>query len=126
MTTALLKGTTTGNHVYGIQAGQPVEILVINVNAPITTYIATPALVEAHTPPLAKMTADIADSEELAHRIKAFVEPLISNADGAGGDKNGGEQSHLPHSAGQSVLQGWHFRTVATLSGVSFLANLVM
>ena len=57
--------------------GQKVEILLVNVNEAITTYIATPDIVAYFTEPLADMTVHIAENEELANRIKLFVEPAL-------------------------------------------------
>mmetsp|Transcript_21737 Transcript_21737/g.43516 ORF Transcript_21737/g.43516 Transcript_21737/m.43516 type:complete len:505 (+) Transcript_21737:388-1902(+) len=77
MTTALLRGITIDNPTFGIKAGQQVEILLVNLNEPITTYIATPAIVDYFTEPLADMTVHIAENKELANRIKLFVEPAL-------------------------------------------------
>lgn len=82
MTTALLKGTTIDNPVFGIKVGQKVDILLVNVNEPITTYVATPDIVDYFTQPLADMTIHIADNEELANRIKLFVEPALVHENG--------------------------------------------
>ena len=49
----------------------------MNVNEAITTYIATPDIVAYFTEPLADMTVHIAENEELANRIKLFVEPAL-------------------------------------------------
>ncbi len=104
MTTALLKGTTVDNPVYGTRAGQPVKILIVNINEPITTYIATPALAAHFTAPLADMATNIANSGELSRRIKAFVEPLSSD-DNGDSDGNGdiGEPSSSSN-AGRCVF----------------------
>lgn len=85
MTTAILKGTTLQNSILGIEAGQNVEILLINTNVPITTYILTPDVVQQYTEPLASMTTHIADNEELASRIKAFVGQIKDGAPSSGG-----------------------------------------
>jgi len=77
MTTALLKGTTIDSPIFDIKAGQKVKILLVNLNEPITTYIATPDIVNYFTEPLADMTVHIAENEELANRIKLFVEPAL-------------------------------------------------
>ncbi|CAB9522678.1 expressed unknown protein [Seminavis robusta] len=72
MTTAVLQVTTTDNPAFGIQAGQAVEILLINLNAPITTFIVGKTIVEQMITPVADMVHDIAANEELLARIKAF------------------------------------------------------
>ena len=83
MTTAILKGTTIDSPIFNIKAGLAVEILLINLNDPITTYVITPDLIDMYTKPLANMTVSIAENEELASRIKLFVEPaLIKSGDG--------------------------------------------
>mmetsp|Transcript_30398 Transcript_30398/g.64340 ORF Transcript_30398/g.64340 Transcript_30398/m.64340 type:complete len:656 (+) Transcript_30398:96-2063(+) len=140
MTTAILKGTTIDIPIFGIMAGQQVEILLIILNEPITTYIATPDSVELYTEPLADMTKHIAENEELASRIKAFVEPLFDDNDGTESpadndgvesppaespDNNDGVKSPPPTS-GQSTLQVRQFPTVAALSGLFLLSNVVM
>ena len=118
MTTAILKGTSIDNPIFGIRAGQQVEILLVILNEPITTYIVTPDLVQLYTDPLASMTKNIADNEELASRIKAFVEPLSE-------DDGDGTEPSSPN-AGHSVLQGGQFPAVAALSSVLFLVNFFM
>ncbi|CAB9501540.1 expressed unknown protein [Seminavis robusta] len=72
MSTAILKGTTLDNAAFGVKAGQSVEILVINTNTPITTFIAGATIIEMQTEPLATMVQDIASSQELVARIKDF------------------------------------------------------
>ena len=81
MTTAILKGTTIDSPIFNIKAGFPVEILLINLNDPITTYVITPDLIDMYSKPLANMTVSIAENEELASRIKLFVEPALINDD---------------------------------------------
>ena len=73
MTTALLEGTTVDNPVFGVRAGQKVEILLMNLNTPITTYIVGKQIIEATTEPLAKMTSSVATNEVLLERVIDFV-----------------------------------------------------
>lgn len=73
MTTAVLTGTTIDNPSFGVRAGQQVEILLINLNEPITTYVVTPTIIRHFTEPLANMTKRIAENEELRRRVEAFV-----------------------------------------------------
>jgi len=82
MTTAILKGTTIDSPIFNIKSGLAVEILLINLNDPITTYVITPDLIDMYTMPLANMTVSIAENEELASRIKLFVEPALIDDDG--------------------------------------------
>ena len=77
MTTAILNGTTIDNPSFGVKAGQHVEILLINVNEPITTYVVTPTIIRQFTEPLANMTKSIAENEELRRRVEAFVGPPL-------------------------------------------------
>jgi len=72
-TTAILRGTTVDNPAFGIVAGQSVEILLLNANANITTYVMGAVVIEELTQPLADMAKHIAASEELVNRVKEFV-----------------------------------------------------
>ena len=143
MTTAILKGTTIDNPNFGIRAGQQVEILLINLNEPITTYIVTPDLAQFFTEPLASMTKHIADNEELAKRVKEFAEPLSDDNDGVSGDNetlsddndgvsgdnetlsdnNGGEGAGASSPSGHSNLHRGAFPAVA-LSSLLVMVNL--
>lgn len=73
MTTALLRGTTVNNPAYNVRAGQKVEMLLLNANANITTYVIGKTAIEAYTQPLADMASHIAGSAELLERVKEFV-----------------------------------------------------
>jgi hypothetical protein len=72
MTTAILTATTTANGAFGILAGQSVEVLLINLNENITTYVVGAAAVERFTVPLANMTRNIASNENLVSRVQDF------------------------------------------------------
>jgi hypothetical protein len=102
MTTCMITATTIKNKVYGVNAGQKVQIFLINLNEPITTYIATPDLIQFYTEPLATMTKNIAKNEELARRIQAFVEDNLS-------------QDLSQTSSGQSIFFGWYVQAVACM-----------
>ena len=73
LTTALLTGTTVNNSAFGVVEGQTVNILLLNTNAPITTYVVGLSQIEALSEPLAEMAAEIAGSEELVRRVRDFV-----------------------------------------------------
>jgi hypothetical protein len=73
MTTALLQGTTIDNPSYNVRAGQRVEMLLLNANANITTYVIGRTAIETYTQPLADMASNIAASDELLERVKEFV-----------------------------------------------------
>ena len=123
MTTAILKATTIDSPIFGIEAGQQVDILLVNLNEPITTYIATPNIVALVTEPLASMTRNIAENEELAKRVKAFVEPLFLH----NGDENVDDTSTPTPSSGQSASWGKQalaFFATALSCGISFLTDL--
>lgn len=74
MTTALLQGTTIDNPAYHVRAGQRVELLLLNANANITTYVIGKTNIETYSQPLADMASHIAGSEELLERVKEFEE----------------------------------------------------
>ena len=73
MTTALLQGTTIDNPAYNVRAGQRVEMLLLNLNANITTYVVGKTQIEEYTQPLADMASHIAGSEDLVVRVREFV-----------------------------------------------------
>ncbi|CAB9520255.1 expressed unknown protein [Seminavis robusta] len=72
MTTQLLTGTTIDNPAFGIRAGQNVQILVLNLNEPITTFIAGQTIINNTMEPLAEMARHIAANEELLRRVQVF------------------------------------------------------
>lgn len=116
MTTAILKGTTINSPIFNIKAGQSVEILLINLNEPITTFLVTPDISELYTEPLADMTVHIAENEELANRIKLFVEPALIH------DEFDADDVSTPSpSSGHPILTGVQFSTVAALYLYFFL-----
>lgn len=104
MTTAILKGTTIDNPNFQIQAGQKVEILLINLNEPITTFVVTPDIVDYFTEPLADMVVHIAENEELANRIKAFVEPVLVHDNDTSNPTPSSGQSSLNWKLGHYIL----------------------
>ena len=113
MTTILLKGTTIDNPVFGIKAGQEVEILAVNLNEDIITFIATPGLSELYTEPLADMTVHIAENEELANRIRAFVESDL--------DEDTASPTDSPLPAGSSTVYGSASNVWASLLTIALL-----
>ena len=116
MTTAILKGTTIDSPIFNIKVGLSVEILLINLNDPITTYIITPDLIDMYTKPLANMTVSIAENKELANRIKLFVEPALIDDDSGDMDidEASGNGDNPPLSGQQSTQH--KLLTVATLT----------
>jgi hypothetical protein len=73
MTTALLVGTTIDNPAYGVAAGQRVEMLLLNLNTNITTYVIGSSQILDLTQPLADMASRVAGNEELRRRVTDFV-----------------------------------------------------
>ena len=73
MTTALLTGTTVDNTAFAISAGQTVEILLLNVNSNITTFVIGKQAIVDFTEPLANMTRNIAANQQLVQRVRDFV-----------------------------------------------------
>ena len=73
MTTALLEGTTVDNPAYGVVAGQRVEMLLLNLNGNITTFVVGSSQVSELTQPLADMASHVAGNEELLRRVVDFV-----------------------------------------------------
>ena len=80
MTTANFRATTIENPAFGVLAGQVVDILLLNLNEEITTYVVGKSIVDQWTQPLADMTKNIAFNEVLLERVLGFVE--------AGSDEN--------------------------------------
>lgn len=73
MTTALLKGTTIDNTAFSVVAGQSVEVLLINVNAPIPTLIVSPTMINEVKGPMGDMAVEIATNPELLSRVESFL-----------------------------------------------------
>ncbi|KAL9188219.1 hypothetical protein ACHAXT_006597 [Thalassiosira profunda] len=73
ITTALLRGTTVDNPSFGVTLGLSVEMLLINLNEEITTFVIGEEAIENYTEPLAEMTSHIATNEVLIQRVRDFV-----------------------------------------------------
>lgn len=73
MTTALLEGTTIDNPAYGVVSGQRVEMLLLNLNTNITTFVVGSTQIATLTQPLADMASEVAGNEELLRRVTEFV-----------------------------------------------------
>ena len=74
MTTAILTGTTIDNPSFGVSAGQSINILLLNLNADITTYVIGKTIIDELTQPLADMTTHVAFNEQLLKRVRDFVD----------------------------------------------------
>lgn len=72
VTTALLNGTTLNNPMYGVQAGQKVEILLISINSNVPTIIVGPTIIALNAEKVANLALSIASSEVLLDRIQQF------------------------------------------------------
>ena len=64
--------TTIDNPAFGINEGQSIEILLLNLNTPITTFIVGASIINKTMEPLAEMTQHIAANQELLKRVKKF------------------------------------------------------
>ena len=99
-TTAILSGTTIENPSFSVQAGQAVEILLININTPIPTLIASPLFIETLKGPMGDMVIDIATNPELLARVNAFSDlgggEDIEDEDGGKGIDETGIQTTSP------------------------------
>ena len=73
LTTAILQGTTIDNPSFAVSAGLSVEMLLINLNEPITTFVVGRQIIEDYTPWLANMTSHIATNEVLIQRVRDFM-----------------------------------------------------
>lgn len=71
-TTAQINVTTVDNPAFGIKAGQEVQLLWINLNSPVTTFIVGKTIIEETTEPVGQMVYDIASNEELTRQVKDF------------------------------------------------------
>jgi len=69
-----LKGTTIDNPVYGVKAGQKVEILMFRLNSIVPTAIFLTQDVKKYTVPLAEMTQKIATSDAVLAVVNSFLE----------------------------------------------------
>ena len=74
MTTVVMSLTTLDNQVYGIQEGLPVELMLINLNEDLTTFVAGPSIIANATAPHAEMVRKIAANEVLVQRVREFYE----------------------------------------------------
>ena len=74
MTTVFMSLTTIDNQVYGIQEGLSVELLLINLNEDLTTFVAGPSIIANATVPHAEMVRKIAANEVLVQRVRDFYE----------------------------------------------------
>mmetsp|Transcript_18470 Transcript_18470/g.39991 ORF Transcript_18470/g.39991 Transcript_18470/m.39991 type:complete len:752 (+) Transcript_18470:440-2695(+) len=72
MTTIKLQGTTLDNPAFGLRAGQRVDVLILVLNDPITTFVVGPSVINQTMTPLAEMTRHIASNAELLRRVQAF------------------------------------------------------
>jgi len=71
---ATFNGTTINNSVYGVKAGQKVEILMFRVNSIVPTAIFLTQEVKKYTVILAELTRNIATNEGLLNEIRTFLE----------------------------------------------------
>ena len=74
LTTAIYSLTTIDNEAFGVQAGQSVELLLLQINSGIPTNLLFLSAVEQWSEPLGEMAQTIADSVELRSRIQALLD----------------------------------------------------
>jgi hypothetical protein len=74
LTTAVYYATTIDNAAFGTKAGQQVQILLLQINSAIPSFIFGPEDILLYTAPLADMAQEIAGSTELQNRILEFLE----------------------------------------------------
>lgn len=106
MTTALLKGTTVNNPSLGIMEGQSVEILMINLNEPISTLVVGSSAIGELTIPLAKMTKGIASNQDLVARVRNFIPPMVLAEQGTSPSR-GNDESIVATSGSLTFLGGY-------------------
>ena len=73
MTTIRFSVTTVANPALGVLAGQPVEILFLNLNAMMTTMVIGETAVRENTKGLVEMVNHIAFNKVLLERVSGFV-----------------------------------------------------
>lgn len=72
MTTIRMDLTTIDNRPFGVQGGLAVELLMINLNEDITTFVGGPSIIANTTDAHAEMTYKIATNEVLVQRVRDF------------------------------------------------------
>ena len=73
ITTSTYEVTTIENAAFGVQAGQSVEILLLQINSEIPVNFLFSNLLAANRGALAELSRTIAESDELVNRITAFL-----------------------------------------------------
>lgn len=73
LTSAVYTATTIDNPAFGVKAGQRVEILLLQINSVLPTFILLKSQIQELTPRFVDLVDDIASSTELVSRIQAFL-----------------------------------------------------
>lgn len=73
MTYALINATTLDNPVFGVKAGQHVELLLLQINSPIPTTVIGRNTTQEYMAPLADMARDIASNTQLISIVRDFT-----------------------------------------------------
>ena len=71
-TTAILKGTTIRNPIYGVEGGQSIELFYFMINSFIPSKLVGTDDIQTYTIPLANLTYDIATNKDLQSKLKDF------------------------------------------------------
>ena len=139
-TTAILKGTTIDNPVYGVQAGQNIEMFYFMINSPIDTVILGTEAIKTQTQPLADLTLQIATNKILQDRIKSFffddnnlVIPTTKNAskDPTSAtppsqlDVSATDPALAKSSATVTIIKGWASCATHSIVATVFIAALL-
>jgi hypothetical protein len=74
LTTAIYKVTTLDNSVFQVKSGQDVEILLLQINSNIPTFVTNKDNTALLTPSFGDLGKTIAQSEVLLERITAFLD----------------------------------------------------
>jgi hypothetical protein len=73
ITTAIYEATTLANPAFGVQAGQRVRILLLQINSVVPTNFILPSVFRQFRAPLEDLAQEILQSSVLLQRIQAFV-----------------------------------------------------
>ena len=72
LTSATISATTVDNPAYGIVAGQKVNLLWLNINSNVPTFLITAPMINGFTPDIVQLVEKIAGSQVLEYVIKEF------------------------------------------------------
>ena len=73
MSVAAISATTVDNLAFGVKKGQPVDILLINLNSNVTTMVIGPTAIQDNIQNLVHMTNDVAFNKDLLEKVSNFI-----------------------------------------------------